>query len=613
MTLQTTKIHRPEENGGGTGLQTKSLRVGMLLWGRYEVTAVLGSSALGEMWRCLDRETGEDVSLRWLPPDLRRSKPVMAVIHAGIRRIADQKHPHLAAIRQMVYVGDHIYLVGDFAPGMDLQTWREKGLDGRRSLEEVLPVLRQAAEALDFAHSRRIVHRNLKPSNIYLDENGGVKVTDFGLAPHRHMSLRHGEARREGVTGSYQAPEIREDAGGDPDAASDQYAFAALAWELLTGEAPSDSPEAPPSDLPSSARTALRRALAPRPRNRYVSCSDFVRALGGERVSARRGRSAKEWQRIRLRIGVAAGLVIFTAGLWFGGRFLVEWMNRPKEKAEQPALTIQKPKPVEAVTIEEPAFVPPPPLVAETPLPEEGYPWVTQTGAIEFVWILDMQLWVARFELTNEQYRQMNPNHSSGKYKEQPLDDPLQPVVRVNFTDVHAYAEWLTEQERAAGKLPEGLRYRLPSREESIAYTIAGSGFEFPWGRKFPPVRGNYADVALGKAVPGTPVIPGYVDGFPVTAPVDRSGENAWGLFGAGGNVWETTSREAGSNEFGGWQGGGWDDYLPSRMKSVITYGFMGNARGAVNGVRLVLGRIEDEAPPPAEVTAERKEKEPNG
>jgi len=598
MTLQTTKIHRPENGGLGEGVQSRELRVGTVLWGRYEVMAVLGASELGELWRCLDRETGQDVSLRWLPPDLRRSKPVMAVIHAGIRRISDQTHPHLAAIRQMVYVGDQIYLVGDFAPGVDIGTWSREGAGGRRTLEEILPVLQQVADALDFAHGKKIIHRNLKPSEIYLGPDGVVRVTDFGLAPHHHMTIFHGEAVRMGTTGPYLAPELKEGrGGGELDSASDQYALAILAWELLAGKPPADISAGPPPDLAGAARSAFRRALSEKPRNRFVTCSDFVKALGGERVSGRRGRSAKEWKRIQTRIEILVALLILGAGVGLGWRPVVEWINRPPPPPEP--VQLQKPKhriPKESL---EPVFVPPPPLVATTPLPVEGSPWVTQTAQMEFVWIFDLQMWIGRFEVTNDQYAQKESEHESGEYKGLSLEGSSQPVVRVNFKDVDAYAAWLTEQERAAGKLQEGWRYRLPSRAEAVAYTRAGSELTFPWGRKFPPTRGNYADTSLAKAFKGQKSIPGYQDGFPVTAPVDRSGENAWGLFGAGGNVWETASKAAGSDQFGGWQGGGWDDYLPSRIESRVAYGFIGNARGAVNGFRLVLARIADEAPPP--------------
>lgn len=579
------------------------MRVGTVLWNRYEITAVLGTSSLGEVWRCTDRQTGKQIALRQLPPDIRRSKQAMAILHSGIRRISHQQHPNLAVIRQMIYMGDQIYLAGDFAPGVDIGTWGRVGVGGKRTVEEVIPKLRQVAEALDLAHRLKVIHRNLKSSNIYLASDGLVRVTDFCLAPPHHLTLVRGHAvRATDESSPYQAPEVK--AGEEADSASDQYSLAAVAWLLLTGEPPDpDKIENPPAELPRAARLALRRALSPKPRNRFVTCADFVRALGGETVKGRRGRSRAEWRKLGWRLGVAAALVVLAGGLWGGVRVAIWWANRPPPAP--PEIPLPKVTPMEKAKKE--AATPPPvvPLVATTPLPVEGKPWVAHTVPMEFVWVAPMQMWVGRFEVTNEEYRQKDPEHSSGDYQGINLSEGRQPVVCVNFEDTVAYAEWLTERERAAGKLREGWRYRLPSRAEAVAYTRAGfSELNYPWGERWPPSRGNYADAEYGKVFSDQPIIPDYNDGFVVTAPVEFSGENNWGIFGAGGNVWETTSKEPGGNTFGGWHGGGWNDHLPARLKSDTFYGFLGNARGAVNGFRLVLAPIAGEAPKPAATAA---------
>ena len=598
MTHQTTRMERPGDEPPDAGSRHyPELRVGTVLWDRYEIVAVLGASDLGELWRCRDRETSKDVALRRLPRDLGHSKPVLAIIHAGIQRISEQTHPNLAAIRQLVYVGDQIYLVGDYAPGMNIGTWARQGEGGRRTPAEALPVLKQVAAALDFAHERNIIHRNLKPSNIYLGEDGVVRVTDFGLAPHRHLTITRGEAVRTGTTGAYLAPELRGESL--PDSASDQYALAVLAWELLAGEPPGEDGLAGlPAGFPLAVKSALRRAMAVKPRKRFVTCSDFVRAMNGERVGGRRGRSKAEWRRIAQLYGTVAAVLALLGGLWFGGRALADWMAQPRKT--EVTYPVRKDAPPPVVTEVKPAYVPPAPLVATTPLPEAGRPWVAQTVPMEFVWVPAMQMWVGRYEVTNGEYARKNPEHESGEFNGICLNGSRQPVVRVNFDDTVAYAAWLTEQERAAGKLPGELRYRLPSRSEAVAYTRAGMASVYPWGEIWPPPRGNYADASLSAAFPDKPSISGYQDGFATTAPVEMSGENVWGLFGAGGNVCETTSRGSGGAQFGGWQGGGWEDYMPVRLASDALYGFIGNARGAVNGFRLVLAPIAGEAPPPA-------------
>ena len=611
MTTQTTKIARREEERLGEEHRPREFRVGTVLLERYEILAILGTSQLGEVWQCLDRQAGQEVAIRWLPPDLRRSRVLMNVLHAGIRRISDKTHPNIAIIRRLMHIGEQTYLVGDYAPGMDIGTWVRKGDGGRRTLEELLPVLQQVAAGLDFVHGQRIVHGNLKPSNVFMDPDGVVRVTDFGLSTRHHVAFVQGKAVRAGSTGAYLAPELR-DEKDEPDSGSDQYALAILAWDLLVG-APPGPDDDPPADLPSGARAALRRATAKKPRNRFASCADFARALGGERVTRRRGLSATEWARIRHGVGIALSTVAMGVALAAIAYVTLKAMNNRSpiiQEAPQPAGPEPPPVP-------EKKAAPPPAarLVVTTPFPVEGQPWVTQTGRMEFIWVPPMGMWVGRFEVANNEYLLKDPAHDSGIFRDLSLQGERQPVVRVNFDDAVAYAAWLTEQERTAGKLKEGWRYRLPSRMEAITYTRAGLGHVYPWGEAWPPIRGNYADATLKEALPDIQTISGYEDGFAVTAPVEASGENAWGLFGAGGNVWETTSKIAGGAEFGGWQGGGWDDYLPARTGCEVTYGFLGNARGAVNGFRLVLAPIADEAPPPpaAKAPAESQPEAPPG
>ncbi len=599
MTVQTAKIPIGDNRRIEEESRTSELEVGSVLWDRYVVTGALGSGELGDLWRCTDRETGGEVCLRRLPTDLRRLKPLMAVLHTGIRRIADQTHPHLAAVRQIIYVGDQVYLVGDYAPGTDLGNWIRSGPEGRRSLEEALPVLRQVAEALDFAHGKRIIHRNLKPTNVFLGPDDVVRVTDFGLAPHHHLTFHHGMAMRTGTTGAYQAPELKR--GEAPDSASDQYALAVLAWEVLTGQQPKEkgigSGEV---DLPNHVRLALRRAMSSKPRSRFVTCVDLVRALGGERVGGHRGRSAVEKRRIIQAVLLAAAAACAGAALWYGGKAVSAWLDAPRPVAE-PDNEPEAPSPaVDAREVEEPDHALPERLVATTPMPVEGRPWVAHTVPMEFVWVPQMGMWVGRYEVVNEEYAKMDSAHDSGDFRGVCLKGGRQPVVRVNFDDTIAFAAWLTEQERAAGKLPEGWRYRLPSRLEAITYTRTGKASTYPWGEMLPPSRGNYGDSSLHAAFEDLSCIAEYQDGFVVTAPVEYSGENPWGLFGAGGNVWETTAKEPGSPQFGGWQGGGWDDHQPVRLKTDTLYGFLGNARGAVNGFRLVLAPVSGEAPPPS-------------
>lgn len=591
MTNMNSPSAQTPPSGGTAGIVA-----GTLLWSRYEAVAPLGESILGKLWLCRDTQAdGTEVALRWLAPDVRRSKAMLASIHDTIRRIADAGHPNVAPVRQMVYAGSDIYLVGDYAPGATLAEW-VMAADGGRALDELLPVLEQVAAALDFAHGQGVIHGNLTPTNVFVDETGAVRVTDFGLALRRHTALlRNGEEGEDeaALAAAFRAPEST--SSGEPDSASDQYSMSALAcWALTGGEVhPSSATEAA---WPSAVRAAFRRALNPNPFKRYLSCGDFVRALKGERVGGRRRRSAESWKAFGRAAGLtvaAAAALALTGGIVVGiahvlGRSVpadIETEAEPVPPAPAAAPAVPKPRGVQ-------------PLVATTELPEEGTHWVASTVPMEFVWVFEMQMWIGRFEVTNDEYRRMEPGHISGKYKspkgkqEISLEGDRQPVVSVNFSEATRYARWLTEREREAGKLPEWLAYRLPTAAEAESYIRAGGSTAYPWGDTLPPPSGNYADAALAEVFGDLPVIEGYRDGAVCTADVQSSGENAWGLFGAGGNVWETTSREPAGEHFGGWMGGAWDDYQPNRLQANARYGFRGDAHGMVNGFRLVLAPV---------------------
>ncbi|MCC5840738.1 MAG: SUMF1/EgtB/PvdO family nonheme iron enzyme [Opitutales bacterium] len=196
------------------------------------------------------------------------------------------------------------------------------------------------------------------------------------------------------------------------------------------------------------------------------------------------------------------------------------------------------------------AFLPLPPVPEPEPEPvgpHTGRDWTVPELGLELVWIEAMKLWVGRYEVTNTEYRAFCSVHDSGLYAGHSLDGPRQPVVQVSYHDAVAYGEWLTQRERSAGRLPEGWRYRLPEGEEWTCFARCGTSRVYPWSDAMPPTQGNYADETAGYAF-AWGILTGYDDGYAVTAPVEKSGPNEWGLYGVGGNVWEWTSDECASS-----------------------------------------------------------------
>lgn len=223
--------------------------------------------------------------------------------------------------------------------------------------------------------------------------------------------------------------------------------------------------------------------------------------------------------------------------------------------------------------------------------PVSGSDWTVPDIGMEFVWIKALNCWAGKYEVTNGEYRKFKQDHDSKDFSGDTMNGSRQPVVYVNFDDATEYAYWLTAQERKAGRLPTGYSYRLPTEKEWTTFSQCGDNREYPWGNSMPPKYGNYHG-AEG-AVEGLDKIYGYNDGFPVTCPVEKSGENDWGLYGVGGNVWECTVKSSSDLSFDAWRGASWDDYNPVLLRSTCrdvgvlsaSYRFDGG------GFRLVLSR----------------------
>ncbi len=223
--------------------------------------------------------------------------------------------------------------------------------------------------------------------------------------------------------------------------------------------------------------------------------------------------------------------------------------------------------------------------------PVAGHNWTSPATGMEFVWIDEMNMWVGRHEVTNEQYRKKVPKHNSGSFEGHSLNGDRQPVVHVNYDDGKAYAAWLTERDRSAGLLSEGYRYRLPTGDEWMTFAQCGDVREFPWGNEWPPISGqagNYADSTFEKNFVRWTGIRGYGDGFAVTAPVEALWENPWGLKGVGGNVEEMTSQTAGG-DFDAWRGASWGHYNRDVLRCMYRSIYEGSIRSNWHGFRLLL------------------------
>ena len=169
---------KPDEKRDGRG----AFAPGDVVAGRYVVERMLGEGGMGIVYQCLDKVGGVSVAVKCLPPEVSRNADEMEDIRANYRLVADLHHQNIAGARTLELdesTGDY-YLVMDLARGTSLKRWMRR--HPQAAMEAKLAILRQVAAALDYAHARKVIHRDVKPENVMVDDEGEVKVLDFGLA-----------------------------------------------------------------------------------------------------------------------------------------------------------------------------------------------------------------------------------------------------------------------------------------------------------------------------------------------------------------------------------------------------------------------------------------------
>ncbi len=256
--------------------------------GRYQILGELGRGAMGIVYRAHDPAIGRTVALKTFPVGagsaeaqrLRREAKVTGVL----------SHPGIVTVYDVVEAGEAVYICMECVEGPTLESLMSSGR--ALSPRTVLDIIRQAAIALDYAHSKGIVHRDIKPGNLMLHQDRVVKITDFGIA-----KIMAEDATLTGPalgTPNYMSPEQiqMKPVGGR----CDQFSLAVIAYELLTGQKPfagyslasivyKACNELPPPasscnpTLPPEADAVIDRALSKDPAARYANVVQFIYAL----------------------------------------------------------------------------------------------------------------------------------------------------------------------------------------------------------------------------------------------------------------------------------------------------------------------------------------------
>ena len=326
--------------------------------GRYEVIAPLGAGGMGEVFRARDTKLGRDVALKVLPDRFSGDRHMLARFESEAKAVAALSHPNILALFDVGEENGVPFAVTELLEG---ETLRALLLRGPLPVKRALEVAREVAEALAAAHEKGIVHRDVKPENVFLTRDGHARLLDFGLARHEETFRAEDDSRSPTLavlteagavvgTVAYMSPEQAR--GLHLDHRTDQFSLGTVLYEMLAGKRAfrADTPadvltaiirdEPEPLDalapsVPVPVRLLLERLLAKDPAERWDSTRDLARDLaiwghrGGERSSATGAAAAgadagilRASRRTRVLLATVAGLALAAAlaAAFYAGR-----------------------------------------------------------------------------------------------------------------------------------------------------------------------------------------------------------------------------------------------------------------------------------------------------
>jgi len=290
--------------------------------GRYRLDELIGDGGFGQVWRGFDTELHRKVAIKIPRPDrISTAKRIEQFIQEA-RRVAQLKHPGIVPIYDVGRDEERCYIVSDLIEGKNLA---EVMLDGLPSQEEACRIVTEVALVLNYAHDLEFIHRDVKPANILLDEEGKVFLTDFGIAAT--VEELADDNRPSVGTLAYMSPE--QVAGELVDARTDIYSLGVVLLELLTGERNGASNDRASrletASIPAELKAVCRKCLAEDRDARFQKAGDLAEALGG---------LSKKRSRVGLWIGGIGTVVLLgiLAVLWKSGF----WNEaKPKDALEQ--------------------------------------------------------------------------------------------------------------------------------------------------------------------------------------------------------------------------------------------------------------------------------------
>ncbi len=277
--------------------------------GQFELREVLGVGGMGAVYRAYQKTLSRMVAVKVLPINLASEADFVQRFHQEAETAASLEHPHIIPVYDYGVQDDTSYIVMRLLTGgtlADRVYRRDVKQQALPSLNDIASLLNQLAGAFDYAHSRGVIHRDIKPNNIMFDHQGNAFLVDFGIAKLLASTSSLTAAGSMLGTPLYMAPEQWR--AEQPTPATDQYALGVTIYQLLTGRVPFEAPtpyglmhkhlnESPTApnvfrpDLPDAPTLVLERALAKSADDRFPTVAAFAQAFERSIAGAPEGKT----------------------------------------------------------------------------------------------------------------------------------------------------------------------------------------------------------------------------------------------------------------------------------------------------------------------------------
>ena len=266
--------------------------IGKLLDNRYEILELVGTGGMAKVYKARCHRLNRLVAIKILREDLSQDAEFRRRFHDESQAVAMLSHPNIVAVYDVSRSSELEYIVMELIDGITLKQYMQKK-GNKLNWREALHFIIQITKALGHAHSRGIIHRDIKPHNVMVLRDGSVKVADFGIA--RVASGGHSTLTQEAL-GSVHYISPEQARGSHIDSRSDLYSAGVVLYEMITGRLPFEgdtpvsvaiqhinsiplSPRELDASIPEALEAITMKAMAPNPDNRYLSADDMLADL----------------------------------------------------------------------------------------------------------------------------------------------------------------------------------------------------------------------------------------------------------------------------------------------------------------------------------------------